>query len=149
MQRRATKLPIDASSAQLTLLPERRTSDPVDLGRIRRLKSTRAALNYACELVGLEPKEIYADIPCDKGVWSRICSGEFDLDGRDIPRFNQVVGNDAYLLYLVHIEGYDLDSLRKQQDDKDRRIAELEKHVADQDRAIRLMVEYNRGGRGG
>lgn len=149
MQRRSTKLP-NVENEQLTLLPTRDpfVSRPVNLDHIGVLNSTSQALEYACQLANVTPKQVYPYMDCDKTVWSRICSGEFDLDGRDIPRFNRVIGNSAYLLYLAHAEGWDLTSIRKVRDDKDRRIAELEQKVADQDRAIRLMVEYNSNRRG-
>jgi hypothetical protein len=151
MQRRSTKLQNVEPPDQLTLLPEREpiVSRPVNLDHIGVLSSTAQALEYACQLASVTPKQVYPYMDCDKTVWSRICSGELDLDGRDIPQFNKVIGNSAYLLYLAHVEGWDLTTIRKVRDDKDRRIAELEQKVADQDRAIRLMVEYNRGGRGG
>jgi hypothetical protein len=143
MQRDSTKL---RDVEQLSLIPDRQIiSRPVSLDHIRLLKSTKAALEYACQLADVVPKEVYPHMECDKSTWSRICSGEWDLDGRDIPKFNRVVGNNAYLLYLNHLDGVDLESIRKAQDDKDKRIAELEKQVADQERAIRLVVEAHRG----
>ncbi len=119
----------------------------MNLEHIRILKSTKHALEYACQLADIMPKEICPDMGCDKSTWSRICSGEFDLDGRDVPKFNRVVGNSAYLLYLVHVDGWDLATLRKQQDDKDRENAELRQELADERRLNRLLVERLNGGR--
>jgi hypothetical protein len=131
---------------QLSLIPNRKImSRPVSLEHIPLLKSTKHALDYGCQLADVAPKEVYADMGCDKTTWSRICGGEWDLDGRDIPKLNRVLGNSAYLLYLIHVDGWDLASLRKAQDDKDRRIADLEQRLADQERAIRLIVEYQKG----
>lgn len=128
------------------MIPDRKiVSRAPSLDHIRLLKSTKVALEYACQLADVAPKEVYPHMGCDKTVWSRICSGEWDLDGRDIPKFCRVVNNDAYLLYLVHVHGYDLASLRKAQDDKDRRIAELEQELADERRAVRLIVDYQKG----
>lgn len=90
------------------------------------------------------PKQAYDPMGIDKTTWSRITSGEWDLDGRDVPQFNKVVGNNAYLLYLNHEDGIDLNSIRKTMDDKDRRIAELEDQVADRDRRIETIIEYER-----
>jgi hypothetical protein len=105
-------------------------------------------LEYACQLAEREAKDIYADMGYDATKWSRITSGERDLIGREIPKFNRVIGNSAYLLYLNHLDGFDLSVMRKMPDDKDREIAELRQRVADQERAMRLMVEYSRPGRG-
>lgn len=145
MQRDSTKLR-DVAEEQLSLIPDRRivSRDP-DRAHIRLLTSTKAALEYACQLANVVPKEVYPYMGCDKTTWSRICSGEWDLDGRDIPKFNQVVGNNAYLLYLCHVDGIELESLRKAQDDKDKLIEALKRQVADQERAIRLVVEAHRG----
>lgn len=145
MQRRSTGL---REVEQLSLIPDRKiVSLPVSLSHIRILTSTKAALDYACQLANVVPKEIYSQMECDKATWSRICSGEWDLDGRDIPKFNRIVGNSAYLRYLDHLDGVDLDSIRPARDNKDRRIAELEQRVADQDRAMRMWVEAQKGGR--
>jgi len=148
MQRHSTLLR-SVDPEQLKLLPDRQAivSRPVNLDHIGVLGNTAQALEYACQLANVTPKQVYPYMDCDKTTWSRICSGEWDLDGRDIPRFNRVVGNSAYLYYLAHLEGWELSSIRKVRDDKDRRIAELEQKVADQDRAIRLMVQYSRRGR--
>lgn len=145
MQRDSTKLR-DVAGEQLSLIPDRKIiSRPVSLEHIPMLKSTTQALEYACQLAGTVPKEIYSRMDCDKGTWSRICSGEWDLDGRDIPRLNKVLGNSAYLLYLNHVDGWDLSTLRKVQDDKDREIFELRQQVADRDRAIELFVKAAKG----
>lgn len=149
MQRRATKLSMVADEPeQLSLVLPRKPSQPVDLKHIPLLTGTDDALVYACKLARRPPKDIYPDMGYEKSVWSRLLDGEYDLDGREIPKFNRVVGNSAYLLYINHLDGWDLASMDRAQDDKDRKIAELERTVADQDRAIRLMVDYHRGGGG-
>jgi hypothetical protein len=145
MQRSSTKL---RDVEQLTLIPERRpiVSEPVNLQHIPFLKNTSDALDYACRLAKVVPKEVYPNMGCDKTVWSRICSGELDLDGRDILKFDRTINNDVYLLFLVHQHGYDLASMRKRGDDKDRRIAELEQELADERRLSAKMVNHMRGG---
>lgn len=142
MQRSATKL---NDVAQLALLPTPKVvSRPVSLDRIYALDSTNDALAYGCELARLVPKQIYGEMGRDKTVWSRIASGEFDLDGREIKRFNTVVQNDAYLLYLNHQHGYDLTSMRKTMDDKDREIADLREQLAAERLKNQTIIEYER-----
>jgi len=145
MQRDSTKLrPVDHE--QLPLIPEQRAaSRPVSVERIYTLADTHEALMYGCELARLAPKQIYGQMGVDKTTWSRITSGEWDLDGRDVLRFGRVVNNDAYLLYLNHIHGYDLNSLRKVQDDQERRINELERENRDLRRAMSLWADAQRG----
>lgn len=141
MQRSATKL---KDVAQLALLPTppEVVSRPVSFDRIYTLDSTHEALLYGCELARLAPKQIYGEMGCDKTVWSRISSGELDLDGRDIKRFCSVVRNDAYLLYLNHQHGYDLAAMRKTMDDKDRRIADLTEKLAAAELKYQHAIEY-------
>jgi len=143
MQRSATKL---KDVAQLALLPEppKVVSRPVSFDRIYTLDSTHEALLYGCELARLAPKQIYGEMKKDKTVWSRITSGEFDLDGRDIKQFDTVVQNDAYLLYLNHLHGYDLAAMRKTMDDKDRVIADLQEQLAAERLKNQTIVEYER-----
>jgi hypothetical protein len=143
MQRSATKL---KDVAQLALLPEppKVVSRPVSFDRIYTLDSTHEALLYGCELARLAPKQIYGEMGIDKTAWSRISTGEFDLDGRDIRRFSAVVQNDAYLLYLNHQHGYDLAAMRKTMDDKDRVIAELQEQLAAERLKNQTIVEYER-----
>lgn len=135
----------------MSLIPDDKlASRPVLIERIYALANTHDALEYACELSrtpdgkAVVPKQIYPRMGVDKSTWSRICSGEWDLDGRDILQFCRTIGNDAYFFYIAHSLGYDLNSLRKAQDDKDKEIEQLRQQLADQDRAIQLMVGYQR-----
>lgn len=142
MQRVSTKL---STGEQLPLIPGPKVvSRPVSLDRIYQLTDTHDALMYGCELAKMVPKQAYTAMGIDKTTWSRICGGEWDLDGRDILQFDRVVGNDAYLLYVNHLHGYDLASMRKTMDDKDRRIAELEQQIAERDKRIETIIEYER-----
>lgn len=128
---------------QLSFLPEHKLeSRPADPCVIVGLQSTMEALEYACSLAKAVPKRVYPFLKNkDKTAWSRICSGERDIQARDITPFNRVVGNSAYLLYLNHVDGWDIAMMRKALDDKDRRIAELEQEVADYRRSVRLLVQ--------
>lgn len=133
-------------SQQLPLIPDRKiVSRPVSLEHIYMLRTTAQALEYACQLAGVVPKEICAQMECDKTTWSRICSGEWDLDGRDVPKFCRIVGNDAYLLYLNHACNYDLTTVRKVRDDQEKRIAELESENRDLKRSMFLLADAMKG----
>lgn len=148
MQRSASKLKVDAAAVeQLSLLaaPGKKPSRPVSFDRIYTLVDTADALSYACELAGVSPKAIYGDMEIDKTVWSRILSGEWDLDGRDVPKLNKVTGNNAYLMYLNHLDGIDLHSIRKTMDDKERENFELRQKLAQRDEQLRVAVELISG----
>lgn len=145
MQRLATKL---KDVEQLPLLPQgTAVSRPVSLDRIYTLNDTNDALMYACELARLVPKKVAAMIGVDKTVWSRMLSGEWDLDGRDIRPFCAAVGNDAYLLHLNHVCGYDLASLRKVQSDQEKRIADLETENRELRRSMSLWIQAQKDGK--
>lgn len=146
MQRSATKLKVDAAAEQLSLLiiPGKKTSRPVSFDRIYALETTIDAINYGCELAGVATKAIYGDMDIDKTVWSRICAGEWDLDGRDIQKFNKVVGNNAYLMFLNHQEGIDLHSIRRTMDDKDREIHQLRKELAEERHDKEVIARFVR-----
>jgi plasmid maintenance system antidote protein VapI len=142
MQRVSTKL---SAVEQLQLLPQPGVvSRPVSFDRIYTLTDTHDALMYGCELAKMVPKQAYSAMGIDKTTWSRICGGEWDLDGRDVLQFDRIVGNDAYLLYLNHQHGYDLASMRKTMDDKDRQIADLRAELAAEKLRNETIIQYER-----
>src|SRR5688572_21934389 len=148
MQRDSTKLrPVASTAEQLPLIPDDKIiSRPVSLDRIYTLTDTHEAFEYACELARQVPKKLYTRMDTDKTVWSRIASGELDLDGRDILPFNRVVNNDAYLLYLNHINNYDLTSMRKNYaSEQERENAELRKENADLKIALNYVLGKGKG----
>lgn len=140
MQRSSTKLRDVVVTEQLPLIPDEKIiSRPVSFDRIYTLTDTHEAFEYGCELARQVPKKLYTRMECDKTVWSRIASGEMDLDGRDILPFNRVVNNDAYFLYLAHIHDYDLTSLRKNYaSEAERKNAEL----IEENKALRTALDY-------
>lgn len=149
MQRRATVL--QANESQLQLIPEASiTSLPVSLERIYSSCVTpHDALLYACEIARengrpIQPKQIYSRMDKDATRWSRICSGEHDLPLGDVVKLCKTLNNDVVALSLNHWLGYDLTTMRKTLDDKDRRIAELEAQVAERDKRIETIIEYER-----
>lgn len=155
MQRESTKVRCVASpEQQLSLIPERKiVSKPVSLDHVYLLKSHAKALEYACDLADVDPKAVCSllrDAGCkyEKTKWSRILSGERSLPSRDIHKFDAVVNNDAYFLYLAREHQYDLPSMRKVGDDKDRRIADLEQALLDEQRLnARLLAAHRQVGK--
>jgi len=136
---------------QLELLPQRiephcEEVTPELIRSIRRRPTFLAAWNYAQDFAVLEDKQVYVDLGIDASHYSKIRSGKASPPGDE--RFDcylDLVRNEIPLIWWVEKRGYDFLSLRKHRDDKDRRIAELEQRLADQDRAIRLLVEAQRG----
>lgn len=146
MQRTATKLKSDAQ--QLLLLADAQPhppSRPPDLDYLAILPTVADAVEYAATLARKVPKQLYLAMEKDKTVWSRICSGEIEFPASAIKKYSQIVGNDALSLYVAHDNGWDMASMRKSMDDKDRRIFELEKKVAEKDRALEIAAQLVSG----
>lgn len=136
-------------SEQLELLPQRAVvSGPVDLSYIPRLKDTARAIEYACSLADLDPKQLCPDVVPDKTAWSLITTGKREPRFGEAWRFNKRVGNSALSLYFAYVDGWDLGYMRLRVDDAQRRIRELEEQVAERDRAIQFIVDaaHRRGG---
>jgi plasmid maintenance system antidote protein VapI len=137
-QRKSTK---SENVEQLCLLsPSRKPSAPVDVAYLLGLGSLRRVLRYSMSLRDLEPKAVYEQLDMDKATWSRIENGGMSFPADDLEKFRQIVGNDAVIMWLVHQSGYDLTSLRKAQDDKDKEIEQLKAELADTNRALNLLV---------
>lgn len=138
---------------QLELL-ERRVLpkvEPVTPDLVRYIRGQRTiggAWNLAQKIACLEDKQCYGPLNLDASTWTKIGSGKANppADERFV-RYFDVVCNEAPLIWLCEARGYDFLSMRKHQDDKDRRIAELEQKVADRDRALELVIDFQRGRR--
>lgn len=129
---------------QLTLLPTRKASPPPDLDYLVALPNARRALRYSLSLADLEPKQVYEPLGMDKAVWSRIENGGAGFPAHKIRCLSAVVGNDAFLFWLCHDNGFDIHSMRKVQDDKDRRIAELEAELAKEREEKAIIAKFVR-----
>lgn len=127
MQRTSTK---SDKVEQLNLLPQRSSPKPPDEVYLAALPSFRRAVRYSMSLADLEAKQIYEPLGKDKATWSRIESGDMGFPADLILPFQSLVQNSAPLLWLLHQDGWDITSMRKRQDDKDKRIAELEQQLA-------------------
>jgi hypothetical protein len=135
---------------QLELLPNRSEPhvEPVtpELIRAVRRKSTFAeAWRFAQDHADLDDKQCYDPLRMDASHWSKIRKGQAwpPADAR-YGQYMDVVRNEIPLIWLVESRGYDFLTVRKHMDDSQRRIAELERKVADQDRTIRLLVDARR-----
>jgi hypothetical protein len=126
--------------------PHREEITPELIRSIRRRPTFLAAWNYAQDFAGLEDKQVYVDLGIDASHWSKIRKGLASPPADErFDRYLNSVRNEIPLAWWVEKRGYDFLSLRRHQDDKDRRIVELEQKLADQDRAIRLLVDAQRG----
>jgi plasmid maintenance system antidote protein VapI len=141
MQRRST---ISAEVEQLSLLPTRKPCPPPDLAYLVALPNFRRAMRYAMSLADMEPKQVYGPLGKDKATWSRIENGDMSLGADDLLHFCEVVGNDAALLWLNASQGYDIATMRKAQDDKDKRIEALEQQLAQAEQEKEIIARFVR-----
>lgn len=129
---------------QLSFLREKpaKTSAPVDIDRLRAQPNFLKALKYAIDLTDLEAKEIYGVLGKDKATWTRIKDGDVAFPADCIDTLCNILTNDAIVLWLLHRRGYDITSLRRIADDKDKRIAKLEADLAEERARNRVISEF-------
>lgn len=141
MQRTSTR---SDDVEQLDLLPARKASGAPDLAYLATLPDFRRAIRYSLSLADMEPKQVYEPLGKDKATWSRIEHGDMGFPADLIVPFQRVVGNRAAILWLNHASGFDLASIRLRQDDKDRRIFDLERQLEDERQKNRIISEFVR-----
>jgi hypothetical protein len=135
---------------QLELLPSAEPHvEPVTpelIRSIRRRTTFLAAWNFAQDFAALEDKQCYQPLGIDSSHWTKIRRGLASPPADErFGRYMDVVRNEIPLVWLVESRGYDWSSLRPHRDDKDRRIAELEKELADEKRLNKRLADYQRG----
>ena len=89
---------------------------------VLREKTLGGAIGLCIKAAGYEPKEAMDAIkvngkPLDKAQWSRWESG---AEGVIWPKFTALMdfcGNDAPLLWMLNARGYDLESIRKRENE--------------------------------
>jgi len=136
---------------QLELLPEGEFPhiEPVTpelIRSIRRRTTLLAAWNFAQDFAGLEDKQCYGPLGIDASHWSKIRKGLASPPAdKRFTDYLDVVRNEIPLIWLCESRGYDWTTLRPHSDDKDRRIAELERELADEKRLNKRLADYQRG----
>lgn len=140
-QRKSTE---SSDVEQLSLIPARKPSSPPDVAYLLGLPNLRRVIRYSMSLADLEPKQVYGPLGKDKATWSRIENGDMSFPADDLENFRQIVGNDAVILWLTHQAGYDVHSLRKLQDDKDKQIQRLQDELAKQRAEMEIIAKFVR-----
>lgn len=140
-QRRSTT---SAEVEQLSLIPFRKPCPPPDLAYLMSLPNFRRAMRYAMSLADMEPKQVYGPLGKDKATWSRIENGDMSFPADDLLHFCEVVGNDAALMWLNCSAGYDITTMRKTLDDKDKRIEQLEAQLAAANQEKEIIAKFIR-----
>ncbi len=83
---------------------------PVEVARKRTLGDS---INLCIELAGWEPKRAQAELKVDKAQWSRWISGQEGLKWERLRALQDLCGNDAPTLWMLHDRGYDLSTVRR------------------------------------
>ena len=104
---------------------------PVDvpLSMVALESTLGGAIGLCAKLAGLEPKQVQDKVKADKAQWSRWESG---AEGIVWPKFTALMdacGNDAPLLWMLHVRGYDLTSLRKRESETERKLRLAEERI--------------------
>lgn len=113
------------------LLRLRRGAQQVDLGLVLAQPSLLAAIKLCITAAGFEcEKVVYGELDIDAGHWSRIMRGEAHFPTGQLAPLMKLCGNDAPLFWLLAAQGYDPTSVRRSEDEKDRKLREAEERLA-------------------
>lgn len=109
----------------------RRAQQAVDLRLVLTQPSLMAAIKLCISAAGFEcDKVVYGELDIDAGHWSRILRGEAHFPTEKLSLLMDLCGNDAPLMWLLAARGYDPASVRRSEDEKDRKLREAEERLA-------------------
>lgn len=117
-------------------LVRRPASINVSIELIRAQKTASAAISLACQVSGLDDKEIYLPLGIDPGHWSRIKKGEAGFPPDKTRDLCQLVGNTVYPEWIAYQVGCQLVVI---QSEAERRAADAEKRAEDAEAQIELL----------
>lgn len=130
-----------AGQAELAL-SRRPTAADVPIEIVRAQKTSGAAFSLSCQASGLQDNEIYLGLGIDAGYFSRIKKGDATLQGDLIAEFCEVVGNKVYPEWLAYQVGCTLVMI---QTEAERRAAEAEQALAEEQAKVRLLTQILNG----
>ena len=88
---------------------------PVEVScvEVMRERSLGDAILLCIKAAGLEPKQVHAELRLDKAQWSRWVSGQEGVKWERLRAVQDLCGNDAPTLWMLHDRGYDLSTVRR------------------------------------
>jgi hypothetical protein len=95
------------SQAELTLA-RKAASVTVPIEMIRAKRTAAAAFTLACDVSGLDDKEIYLQLEIDAGYFSNIKKGKATLQADIVNTFCAIVENTIYVEWLAYQVGCQL-----------------------------------------
>lgn len=127
--------PIEQPELALSREPNR-ASVPIEV--VRAQKSSGAAFTLACNVSGLEDKEIYLPLGIDAGYFSNIKKGKATLQADLVARFCELVGNMVYPEWLAYQLGCTLVMVKTE---AERRAEVAEKRAHEAEMKVRVLME--------
>lgn len=123
----------------LARAPQRST---VPMEVVRAQKSAAAAFSLACNVSGLEDKEVYLALDIDAGYFSNIKKGKATLQADLIAMFCEAVGNTIYPEWLAFQLGCTLVMV---QSEAERRAEAAEKRAREWQMKYETVADIVRG----
>jgi hypothetical protein len=105
-------------------------------------RTAGAAFTLACDVSGLDDKEVYLALDIDAGYFSNIKKGKATLQGDLIAKFCGVVGNTVYPQWIAYQIGCGLVMLKTE---AERRLEAAEARAVDAERRLQFATELLRG----
>lgn len=113
----------------------------LDVTTIRRQPSLAAAVGLCISASGKERKQVYGALDIDSATFSRIESGQANFPLNKLVPLMKLCLNEAPRIWLDEAMGYNSESMRRHQDDGEKRIALLEQENRDLKRLLRLKAD--------
>ncbi len=104
---------------------------------IAREQSLGGAIDLCAKVAGLAPKQVQDALKTDKAQFSRWVDGKEGVVWPKLVALMDLCGNDAPLLWMLHVRGYDINSLRRVETELERRNRLLTEEVC----ALRRVVQ--------
>lgn len=105
---------------------------PVDVtvAEVARERSLGGAIALCYKAAGLEPKQVQAALGLDKAQCSRWEAGSEGVVWPRLAALMDISGNDAPLMWMLLVRGYDLSSLRRTESETEARLRASQEEVA-------------------
>lgn len=117
-----------------------RSTVPIEV--VRAQKSAAAAFTLACNVSGLEDKEIYLALGIDAGYFSNIKKGKATLQADLVAKFCEIVGNTIYPEWQAYQVGCTLVMVKTE---AERRAEQAEKRAQEAELKVRVLMEALNG----
>lgn len=109
---------------------------------VSRKKTLGSAIELCAEVAGYElDKTLQKELGVDKAQFSRWQNGTEGILWPKLEKLMDTCGNDAPLLWMLHMRGYDLNSIRKRESETEKRARLAEEENERLKELLRLALE--------